>query len=240
MSPVIRISEDVFRRLQRLSEPLVDTPSAVIDRVLACYEGNNRMERKTNDRRTQTPPFPSSEQRPTPSKADFSLFLVPATQPNLGVTIENGVSLVLARQHLPETEYINLRAALPGHREIHCWAINQTKKTVFDQMSIGDWVLITESGTGKFNYRGEIRHKLKSEPLAQKLWPTSNGKPWKYIYILDDVQLISIGKKRLVTALGYEPSFWVPGHIRVNPANLKQALEQYGSLDEVLSACRVP
>lgn len=34
MMPVIRISEDVFRKLQLLAEPLVDTPGSVIEKLL--------------------------------------------------------------------------------------------------------------------------------------------------------------------------------------------------------------
>ena len=38
MAPVIRISDEVFRKLQSLGEPFVDTPSTVIERVLEYYE----------------------------------------------------------------------------------------------------------------------------------------------------------------------------------------------------------
>jgi hypothetical protein len=41
-------------------------------------------------------------------------------------------------------------------------------------------------------------------------------------------------KKRLVIELGYDPSFWVPGHIRVDPAHLRNAITNYGSLDKLL------
>lgn len=38
MSPVIRLPEDVFRRLQGVASPLVDTPASVIERLLDHYE----------------------------------------------------------------------------------------------------------------------------------------------------------------------------------------------------------
>src|SRR5690349_9689274 len=34
MTPVIRITDETFRKLQLLSEPLVDTPNAVINRLV--------------------------------------------------------------------------------------------------------------------------------------------------------------------------------------------------------------
>src|SRR5437870_894320 len=41
MSGVIRISADVFERLQKHAEPLVDTPADVISRLLDSYDGRN-------------------------------------------------------------------------------------------------------------------------------------------------------------------------------------------------------
>src|SRR5687768_4549713 len=40
MMPVIRISDELFRRLQNLASPLVDTPASVIERLLNSYESN--------------------------------------------------------------------------------------------------------------------------------------------------------------------------------------------------------
>lgn len=41
--PVIRISDHTFRRLQSLAVPLVDSPSAVIDRLLDLHERSSKM-----------------------------------------------------------------------------------------------------------------------------------------------------------------------------------------------------
>lgn len=40
MMPVIRIPDEVFRRLQNLATPLVDTPASVIERLLDSHESN--------------------------------------------------------------------------------------------------------------------------------------------------------------------------------------------------------
>jgi len=40
MTPVIRVPDDVFRRLQGVASPLVDTPASVIERLLDHYEAS--------------------------------------------------------------------------------------------------------------------------------------------------------------------------------------------------------
>lgn len=40
MMPVIRVPDDVFRRLQRIATPLVDTPASVIERLLDFHESS--------------------------------------------------------------------------------------------------------------------------------------------------------------------------------------------------------
>ena len=41
MMPVIRISDDLFARLQKLAQPFVDTPASVIERTVDFYEAGN-------------------------------------------------------------------------------------------------------------------------------------------------------------------------------------------------------
>lgn len=104
-------------------------------------------------------------------------------------------------------------------------------------MNPGDVVLLTQKGTRKFNQRARVRTKLISEPLGQRIWPVGSGLPWEYIYVLDDLRPLDIRKDWLITALGYEPTFWVPGHIRVSPENLQNAIEKYGTFERLLDAC---
>ena len=44
MSPVIRISEDSFKRLQKYAVPLVDTPAMVVDKLLDFCESHGGIE----------------------------------------------------------------------------------------------------------------------------------------------------------------------------------------------------
>src|SRR5258705_5965451 len=41
MSPVVRIPEESYQRLQKLATPFVDSPASVIDRLLDFYEKKN-------------------------------------------------------------------------------------------------------------------------------------------------------------------------------------------------------
>jgi hypothetical protein len=40
MMPVIRVPDDVFRRLQKIATPFVDTPASVIEKLLDSHEAN--------------------------------------------------------------------------------------------------------------------------------------------------------------------------------------------------------
>jgi hypothetical protein len=51
-SQVIRISNQIFARLQKLGEPFTDTPASVIERVLDFYENN--YDNTTNDTSKKT------------------------------------------------------------------------------------------------------------------------------------------------------------------------------------------
>lgn len=44
MAPVIRISEETFRRLQKYAVPLVDTPAAVVEKLIGFCESHGGME----------------------------------------------------------------------------------------------------------------------------------------------------------------------------------------------------
>src|SRR5438874_789488 len=152
MAPVVRISDAVFRRLQRIGEPLVDTASSVMERVLDHYE---RTQPGQDFQRQNFGARPQAVLN-TPDKADFGLFLVPARSANLQATIEHAVPLSVAGECLPEHEYAALAAAVAPAKEFHCWATTETNRAVFSSMRPGDGVLITEKGTGRFDYRGRI------------------------------------------------------------------------------------
>jgi hypothetical protein len=238
MAPVIRISEQVFRRLQRLGEPLVDTPSSVIERVVEHYE-KSAQPRNDGSPAIRLQAEPSSPVVTVSEHlADFNLFLVPARSMNLAATIRNPVPLQVAQGILTEDQFTALATAVSPATDFRCWATNQQNRALFERMRPGDAVLLTEKGTGKFNYRATIATKLVSEKLAARLWPDVPGLPWKFIYVLKALTRISVRKEAVVAALGYDPSFWVPGHIHVNSSRVYSILAKHGSLDHFLETCK--
>ncbi|MCH7954335.1 MAG: hypothetical protein IIC40_01195 [Candidatus Marinimicrobia bacterium] len=46
MSPTIRIPDDIYKRLQKLAKPFVDTPAAIIERLLDFNDNYYKMEMK--------------------------------------------------------------------------------------------------------------------------------------------------------------------------------------------------
>ena len=71
MMPVIRVPDDVFHRLQKLAEPLVDTPASVIERLLDLQEripATQVIDRreKTESNGSPTARFETYENRSTP------------------------------------------------------------------------------------------------------------------------------------------------------------------------------
>jgi hypothetical protein len=233
VAPVIRISDEVFRRLQRLSEPLVDTPSSVIERVIEHYEKSPPGGPRPSSvlvREVQT-------QTVLTEAPGFGLYLVPATKENLRISIRQTVPIAVARESLTPEKFSSLEEAIAPANEFRCWATTDSNKAVFESMKNGDVVLLTEKGTGRFNFRARVRAKVVSEELARRLWPVVPGLPWKYIYLLDDVQPANLKKDCVVENLGYDRSFWVPGHLRVNPEKLAAAIQTHGSFEGFIAAC---
>ena len=117
MAPVIRVSEDVFRRLQSHGQPLVDTPSTVIERILdridAVGEASPATTLPTSSSRTGTSaPTDLAPDRPV------KLFLAPATGENARATLVRGVDDFHHFDHETGPEFELSPAALKQHNEI--------------------------------------------------------------------------------------------------------------------------
>jgi hypothetical protein len=168
----------------------------------------------------------------------FNLFLVPTTRENLRASIQKAIPIETARECLTDSQFELLARAIAPAKEFRCWATREAGKGVFLQMTPGDIVLMTQKGTGRFNLRARVLTKLVSEPLGQRIWPGGSLLPWEFIYVLDDLRPLDIKKARLITALRYQPGFWVPGHIRVSPEKLRDAMWTFGTLEGLLDACR--
>lgn len=227
MSKVIRVSDEVFTRLQRLAEPFVDTPSDVIETLLDDH-----------DERFEGTEMDSSVPRETEGReaeGGPQLFLIPASRENANKTLEGSVSFDFAARFLDQDQVDQLEQALGGQTLFRCWAMTENSRSYWEAMNVEDIVLITVKGTGKFNFEARVATVLDSERLGEELWPVVPGEPWNLIYVLQDVKKIEIEKAKLVQSLGFSDKYVVPGTIRVDPDRLRAATERYGSLDELLA-----
>lgn len=228
MSKVIRISDTIFSRLQQYSTPLVDTPASVIERVLDYYEKSHRFEKRS-----------STSHSPTNTKQEVNkigLYLAPASKENLETTIIKSKPLIVAKSNLSQEQFKALEHGLKGKEKIHCWAMTKNSRSKFNAMNKGDLVLFTSKGTGRFSYIAKVIYKLESALLGEALWSVVPGLPWELIYFLEDINRINVPKEKLVSALGYDQGYVVPGIVRVSSERVQNIINVYGSIPKLISA----
>ncbi|HUF10310.1 MAG TPA: hypothetical protein VMO47_13400 [Rhodothermales bacterium] len=239
MSKVIRISEETFNRLQEHAEPLVDTPAAVIERLLDFYERHNRRfdVDAMRDRRFAAPSIVSESSflaSPPSMPTTPSLFLVTATEESAEKTVLGSVPLGKIEPALSPREAIKLDRALNGRSTFHCWGMTADNRRVFDEMRPGDFVLISVSETGAFSYLARVLTKFESMKLAHMLWSDEEGGMRELIYVIDDVQRVSVDKLKLAKVLGYSSGKGLPGVVRVDPVRLEPQVLRFGSVEGLL------
>ncbi len=227
MSKVIRISDSIFKRLQQLSTPLIDTPATVIERILDFYE--QRQNPTMNSSKIDDPGDFTIK-----TYDDVGLYLAPASEDNLQTSILGSIPISVAEAYLDTFQLAELKTALNGKDKFHCWAMTKSRRSQFNQMNPGDIVLFSSKGTGRFSYKGKVICKLQSAALGNALWSVVPGMPWELIYFLDDIEKINIDKEKLVIALGYDQSYVVPGVVRVSEERMKHAAKHYGRVEELL------
>lgn len=224
MSRVIRVSDEVYERLQQLAEPFVDTPSAVIARLLDQAEVPN-VETKEDQMITLSTDAPG-------------VFLAPASTENIKATLINKVTLDQVRPHVDADTLQRLEEALGGASSFGLWAMTVTKAAQFRKMKPGAYVLFAETDTGYFTRFGRVIFKFKSDTLGGELWNVTPRQPWTLIYALDDITRIRVRKPEIVSEFGYEPNFAVPGVIAVRDEGLAKVLQKYGSVTEFVDSLR--
>lgn len=137
-----------------------------------------------------------------------SLFLVPGTTQNIDTSIRNSVDIGLAKEFLPKDLIETLIKDAGG---IFCWAVPTARVGLWNNLNSNDIVLITERGTNLFNFYGKVLAKHQSADFGENLWPIPGETPWEYIYFLKDIKSIEIDKSQLLTSLGFETTFRLPG-----------------------------
>ena len=238
------IPDDIFRRLQALAEPFVDrTPWAVIERLLDEHD-KTLAQREVGGLRNiqESSPQVQTFQREHSSTNQVQvfapkLFLAPASGSNVDVSLRRWLKLRHWERYLTQTQIEQLRDTLGERARFKCWAMTSKRRSLFEAMQVGDWVLFCEKGTHLFGLRGRVLTKLESKDLGNALWPVTpgGGGSWDLIYIVDQVESVRIPKERLLQALGYDSTYRLPGINRVSTERLGPAVSRYsGGLEEML------
>ena len=167
-------------------------------------------------------------------------FLIPASPENIDRSIRNPVSLSDLIPFLGEAE--SKRLAALGDGELRCWAMSSGIKVQFDKMRPGDLVLISESGTKKFNYFAEVTATITSKGLGNYLWSvkprkspeTGKRTTWDFIYFLKNLRSIDVRKEDLVLRLGRQARDYVVGARQIDSEALALFEDVNGPLLEWL------
>ena len=140
---------------------------------------------------------------PSPCPTTPSLFLATASEENAEKTVLGSVPLAKVEPAVSPRDAIKLDRALRGRSTFHCWGMTEDSRRIYDQMRPGDFVLISVSETGEFTYLARVLTKLESMKLGRMLWSGTEGASRDLIYVIDDVQRVSVDKEKLAKVLGY-------------------------------------
>lgn len=135
------------------------------------------------------------------------MFLAPASDENIRRTVTRRVPLSRIEGQLHAGTLARLKLLLGSRNEFNAWAMTANSRGTYDNMRQGDVVLFVPKATGRFTYRGTVAGKIESRELGQLLWPVDPAHPWSLVYLLEDVQPISLFKERLVAEFGYDRSW---------------------------------
>src|SRR5688572_6480748 len=159
----------------------------------------------------------------------MTVFLVPAHLDNARTSLSRPADLYHLRRALNcQPQYEEVIAAAKGH-PIYCWAMRQSKLSVFRRMTPGDEVIFAITGSGEFNYVGTLFHKAESPTFASQFWNTSLL-DWPLVYFLKDVETLSVNKTDCLVALGYDSTDRLQGARPVRDHTTSAILRKHGSV----------
>lgn len=167
----------------------------------------------------------------------MGLYLAPASSENIQESLLGGIDISIAEKFLSDSECSKLKELLGTNKRFHCWAMTDGSRSKFEKMERGDTILFVEKGTGFFTYQAEALLTVENEQLGNHLWSYVPRGTWKLIYFVTNIQQIKISKSVLVTALGYNSNFEVPGIIRVKESFFYDMIDKYGSIQSFLNVC---
>lgn len=127
-------------------------------------------------------------------------------------TIQNTVQISKILPHLPVSDREKVAGAFPA--AVAVWGVtpgkNGTNTRKWTRMQIGDVALLYRQK--QFFFKGVVAYKFNSPELARELWgEKQDGETWENIFLLTDLEPISIDIAEFNKAAGYDPKFIVQG-----------------------------
>ena len=168
----------------------------------------------------------------------MNLFLIPASPKNAW-TLGRGVPYPTLEKHLSPEDLELLKKRSDTTERVACWAVTEAKRDVFASMQEGDHVLFAINDTDQFRYWTKICFKKRLPALGRELWKFVPGEPWNFVYFLRDVQRKLVLKRNVLSELGYETEFWLPGAIRISEERLSGLVLKHGSIDRLIAHLKI-
>ncbi|MDZ4860102.1 MAG: hypothetical protein SGI88_14080 [Candidatus Hydrogenedentes bacterium] len=231
MAPVIRITDEVYTRLQRLAEPFVDTPATVIERLLNAQEGERRNVAGKENGAIATSQLRNYQPELWEQTPCNNLFLAPGNKTNLDRSILQSVQISDINQLLTPEQ----RGILRNTQSLRCFALKEHARTNYNAMRPGDLVLFSENGSGKFKYASRIQTTFENASLGKLIW---RDPQWKLIYLLNPQQtwITDLNKPNTLEKCGYDRNFWLPGFIQVSAEVVVRIKRSQGSFAGFLAS----
>ncbi|HUB93898.1 MAG TPA: HNH endonuclease [Verrucomicrobiae bacterium] len=120
---------------------------------------------------------------------------------------------------------------LKGDERYFVWGCQPGKRSVWEKMQYGDYVLFYAHG--RFISVGTLKFKKYSEALALSLWPVSKetGEPWSCVFFVENVQEIDISLEEFNKYTNYHLNA-VMGFMRVSKEEAISSLhKKFGTVD---------
>jgi hypothetical protein len=135
-----------------------------------------------------------------------------ASQQHYVDTIRNLVPADLIMSHLTGPELIEFQSNFSTAAAV--WGVTEGGRSVnrnkWSKLRPGDIALLYRDR--RLFSRGRIAMCTHNSALARQLWGVdAEGRPWEYIYFLDDLQEIDIPVERFNRVMDYEPNNVVQG-----------------------------
>jgi predicted HNH restriction endonuclease len=123
-------------------------------------------------------------------------------------TIESTVPLSVLKNYLTKTQSSELKKNIKNPKNsVAMWGFStQRGEGLWKDMVNGDVVYIYRKK--EHFLRGRIAYKVKNISLAKKDWSLDEkGRPYKYIFFIDDISKISITQKQFNKAANFSPNY---------------------------------